>query len=197
MEIVRQKVDLIKDSDPNSTTFARLCVESPLSDDMLARVRNLKRSSATFATPVLPRNKRRKSESEFSPDLFAGNSSAFSDNTFFEEAISEGVAEAEPVSDIKPPPATFATPSAPPSKARVRNLIEETSDDENQEEQTSPVFGGTRLFQRVKVKTAAFRSPKKKNRPSEASPNLGKLQVDIVEIFLKLSFRYNSVGDRK
>jgi len=169
LEVVRQKVGLIKTSDPNSTTFARLCVESPLSDDMLARVKNLKRTSATFATPDLVPNKRRKSESEFSPDLFAntGNSSAFSDNTFFEEIVAE--------SENAPKP-TFTTPSAPPPKSRIRNLdTEYTDEDSDGNEETSPVFGGSRLFQRVKVKTAPFRSPTKKIRKPEGSPNLGKL----------------------
>ena len=170
---MRQKVNLIKESDPNSTTYERLCVESPLSDDMLARVRKLKRKSdgnpgVGFTTPMLTK-RTRKSVSEFSPDLFAtsGNGSGFSDNTFFEQAFIDSN--------------QVATPTAPAPKSRVRNLCEEaaevaSSGSVDKEPEMSPVFGGSRLHRRVRVKTAPFRALTNKQNAT-SSPNLDITQL--------------------
>lgn len=191
MEAVRQKFLLLKDADPNSTTFNRVCVESPLSDDLLARVKMRKRRSETseseFLTPNIP--KRRKSDQSeiFSPDLFgqSGNSSAFSDNTIFENAIlqksdspeSDQEVSKQPIPNFPPKNENFGKPTTPPTAAagaRARKLYKfENSDDENEEEISNSPILESRLFQRVKVKTVPIRSPKKqKPAGHHQSPNL-------------------------
>jgi hypothetical protein len=161
LQAVREKVNFIKHADPDTTSFGRLCAESPLSDDMLARAKSRKRESAEFLTPSIA--KRRKSElsftSDFSPDLFSttANVSGFSDNTLFEAGIT-GNNEHFKSPEFAVP--KFTTPKPPISKTRSRNLnleSQETSQEpENYEtissdDPASPVFGGSRLFQRVKV----------------------------------------------
>ena len=176
---MRQKFLLLKDANPNSTTFTRACVESPLSDDLLARVRMRKRpSESEFLTPSIP--KRRKSENSelFSPDLFgqSGNSSAFSDNTIFENAIlqkpdtpesdnEQPNLDVSPASNVKAPQipqvsdlVKNTTPTTASASARARKLYEyENSDEEDSTESCKSPILGTRLFQRVKVKTVPIR----------------------------------------
>lgn len=155
---LREKIELIKASDPNSTNYVRLCVESPLSDDLLARVKEL------------GNRKRRSDEDEFKtpstpPKRPCRTPSTFGDDSFFNNALA---AADDPDS---------MTPDCPLKQTKPSRLIIDCSDDEEDSDSLiSPVISRTKsVFNKIKVKTAPLRSPKKKQAPRCSPLDVSKI----------------------
>ena len=177
---IRLKFDLAKRVNPESETFVRICTESPLSDDLLAKLKKRKSDAASesidLTTPPLKKLKTTPS------------SSTFGDSSLFNDALS--LADRTPL-----------VPGKETQKTDLKNRMErleaihiadesdEDMEDDLDESIVSPIIHRSchktehkksplprlrspsppTVFARVKVKTVPQRSPRKKVKSDENS----------------------------
>jgi len=177
---IRLKFDLAKKVNPESETFVRICTESPLSDDLLAKLKKRKSdaglSSIDLTTP--PSKKFKTTPS----------SSTFGDSSLFNDALS--LADHTPFVSGKETQKTDLKNRMERLEAiRIADDSDEDIEDGLDESIVSPVIHRSNhsteqkrsplprlrspspptVFARVKVKTVPQRSPRKKAKAEESS----------------------------